>query len=266
MQADAGKSAVAIAIVLAVLVLTAKNWALKYYPNPGDPEKHARSLAMQLSRPGAKLFGSMVLESAQVHGRIVEMRYSVKDASEFADMKSEPRWLRIFSSLLCKDQTHIPAFRSGVAVHVVYQGGAGIIETTVDQTVCDSFSRKPAVDAPVLAGMARDITKTLNGTAQVQDEIMKQVMDALVRFDGATAHSGVVEERYRLAPEGAELSMLFKTVRMRSVFLMLSCFQHYDFVEQGGAFHLNILLPDGKPWITEKGKPVLDFTVDRSNC
>jgi hypothetical protein len=230
-------------------------------PTPAETAKAiANGIAASTQRtPGAPLS----FESATSHDNVVELRYLANDAG-FTRMKTSSEQMRLAKvSYYCED-SRLVFLKRGVVIHEVVTTAANTeqINFTFDKSSCDSLPKaalgdKAALaDSKTLAEFALTIAKAANETAG--NEAQGKSANGPFRLSGATAHQGVVDERFTVLASSATAITPENRGKITAAVTGVFCTKYHDVIAQGLAFHNFFVLADQSP--------VMDFTVDRSNC
>jgi hypothetical protein len=214
----------------------------------------ANGIAASTQRtPGAPLS----FESATSHDNVVELRYLANDAG-FARMKTSSEQMRLAKvSYYCQD-SRLAFLKQGVVIHEVVTTAASTeqINFTFDKSSCDSQPKAVLADPKTLAEFALTIAKTANEAAG--NEAQEKSANGPFRLSGATAHEGVVDERFTVLASSATAMTPENRSKVTAVVTGVFCTKYREVIARGLAFHNFFVLADQSP--------VMDFTVDRSNC
>jgi hypothetical protein len=224
-------------------------------PTPAEMAKAiANGIAANTQRtPGAALS----FESATSHDNVVELRYLANDAG-FARLKTNSEQVRLAKvSYYCKD-SRLAFLKQGIVIHEVLTTAANTeqINFTFDKSSCDGLPKAALADPKTLAEFALTIAKTVNEAAS--NEAQEKSANGPFRLSGATAHQGVVDERFTVLASSATAMTPESRGKITAVVTGVFCTKYHDVIAQGLAFHNFFVLADQSP--------VMDFTVDRSNC
>ena len=224
-------------------------------PTPAEMAKAiANGIAANTQRtPGAPLS----FESATSHDNVVELRYLADDAG-FARMKTSSEEMRSAKvSYYCKDSRR--AFlKQGIVIHEVVTTAANTeqINFTFDKSSCDNLPKVALADPKTLAEFALTIAKAANEAAG--NEAQGKSANGPFRLSAATAHQSVVDERFTVLTSSTTAMTPESRGKITAVFTGVFCAKYREVIAQGLAFHNFFVLADQSP--------VMDFTVDRSNC
>ena len=229
---------------------------------PPTPAETAKAIANAIAAstqptPGAPLS----FESATSHDNVVELRYLANDAG-FARMKTSSEQMRLAKVSYYCEESRLAFLKRGVVIHEVVTTAANTeqINFTFDKSSCDSLPKaalddKAALaDPKTLAEFALTIAKAANETAGNEGKSA----NGPFRLSGATAHQGVVDERFTVLASSATAITPENRGKITAVVTGVFCTKYHDVIAQGLAFHNFFVLADQSP--------VMDFTVDRSNC
>jgi hypothetical protein len=224
-------------------------------PTPAETAKAiANGIAASTQRtPGAPLS----FESATSHDNVVELRYLANDAG-FARMKTSSEQMRLAKiSYYCKD-SRLAFLKQGVVIHEVVTTAANTeqINFTFDKSSCDIKPKVALADPNTLAEFALTIAKAANEAAS--NEAQGKSANGPFRLSEATAHQGVVDERFTVLASSGTAMTAENRGKITAVVSGIFCTKYHDVIAQGLAFHNFFVLADQSP--------VMDFTVDRSNC
>jgi hypothetical protein len=212
------------------------------------PAELAKAIANTISAtlspvPGASIF----LESVISRGNVVEMRYVMTDPAAFVRLKGNVEETRVIKASYYCNESRIAYLKQGVVIHevVAVADGSGQLDFTFDESSCDNLPKPTQADAKTLAELALT-------TAKAENESPAKSSTADFRLVEATAHEGVVEERFLVAHNPMD------RVRTMQILRGYFCAQHHDTVFRGLVFHLVFVLTGDVP--------VLDLAIDRSRC
>jgi hypothetical protein len=226
---------------------------------PATPAQVAKAIAFAINANTAKTPGAaLVFESATSHDNVVEMKYVVSDAAGLARLKASADQTRsVKTSYYCKE-SRLAYLKLGVVMHEVFvtPGNGDRIDFTFDKSSCDALPKATLADPKTLAELALTVAKAQNEAGE--NQALGKASNASFHLDGATAHQGVVDERYIVADPAAKASAQANRGKIVAVATGYFCSKYRDFISQGLAFHHFYVLADNSP--------VLDFTIDRTNC
>jgi hypothetical protein len=201
--------------------------------------------------PGAQI----TFESSSSHDNVVELRYVVSDAAAIARLKSNADQVRLVKASYYCNESRIAYLKQGVVMHevVAASDNSAQIDFTFDKSSCDSLPKvMPAqADFKTLALLAQTVAK-------IQNEALGKPSSSPFRLNGATAHQGIVEEHFIVLDPSTRASTEANSSKIKAVLAGYLCTKYRDFMLQGLAFHHFFALTDGSP--------VIDFTLDKSNC
>jgi hypothetical protein len=136
---------------------------------------------------------------------------------------------------------------------IAMPGDSDQIEFTFDKSSCDALPNAQLADSKTLAELALTVAKAQNDAAG--NEASGKASNPSFHLEGATAHQGIVDERFIVPDQSANQANRGKIVAVATGYF---CTKFRDVISQGLAFHQFFVLADDSP--------VIDFTVDRSNC
>jgi hypothetical protein len=203
--------------------------------------------------PGA----SLAFESATSHDNVVELRYLANDAG-FARLKASSEQIRLAKvSYYCKEN-RLAYLKLGVVIHEVFATSANTdqIAFTFDKSSCNNLPKAAVADPKPLAEFALSVAKAENAAAG--SEAQAKSSNGPFHLSEATAHQGVVDERFAVAAASANAITPATRGKITAVLTGYFCTKYRDVIPQGLAFHPILVFADTSP--------VIDFTVDRSNC
>ncbi|HWN49419.1 MAG TPA: hypothetical protein VNO18_06255 [Xanthobacteraceae bacterium] len=221
---------------------------------PKTPVEMAKAIAQTISANTLKAPGAPIaFESATSHDNFVEVRYVANDAAVFARLKSNVDQIRLDKASYYCNESRIAYLKQGVVMHEVIatSNNSDQIDFTFDRSSCDSLPKSKLADSKTLAEFARTVAKAEN-------EALGQPSNSPFRLDGATAHQGIVDERFIVLDASARASTQANRGNITGVLTGYFCSKYRNFISQGLVFHHFFVLPDSSP--------VIDFTIDRSNC
>jgi hypothetical protein len=228
-------------------------------PGPATPADVAKAIAFAINANTVKTPGAaLTFESATSHDNVVEMRYVASDDAGFARLKASVDQTRLVkASYYCKD-SRLAYLKLGVVMHEVIAtpGNSDQIEFTFDKSSCDDLPKPKLADAKTLAELALTVAKAQNQAAE--NEALGKASNASVHLSEATAHQGVVDERFIIPDSSSGAKTQANRGKIVAVTTGYYCSKFRDVISQGLAFHQFFVLGDDSP--------VIDFTIDRSNC
>jgi hypothetical protein len=192
----------------------------------------------------------MALESATSHDNVVELRYVVNDPASFARLKNNLELTRsVKAAFYCK-KLGVAFLNRGVVMHEVMATSthSDQIDFTVDKSSCAGLPKVSAADAGTVATLALSAAKSENETTRSPSH---------TTFGGATAHQGIVDERFTV-PDSARAGTQANRGKIASVLTGYVCTRYHDVIFQGVAFHDFFVATDDSP--------LIDFTIDGSSC
>jgi hypothetical protein len=225
-------------------------------PAPATPADVAKTIAFAINANTVKTPGAaLAFESATSHDNVVEMKYVVSDAAGFARLKASADQTRLVkASYYCKE-SRLAYLKLGVVMHEVIATptNSDHIDFTFDKSSCDALPKATLADAKTLAELALSVAKAQNEAAA--NEASGKASNTAFHLDGATAHQGIVDERFIVPDQSANQANRGKIVAVATGYF---CAKFRDVISQGLAFHQFFILADNSP--------VIDFTVDKTNC
>jgi hypothetical protein len=251
----------AAALTLLVVALVCEASVIRAQaPATGEPQttaELARAIAFTISRnPGAADASNtlMSLVSATSHGNVVEVRFVIKDAAMFARLKQNTNMLRLGKTSYYCNPSRIKYIDRGIVIHEITASPTGDdqFDYTIDKPSCDALPKPTRADPASLAKLALSVTDAENDALKKEN---KRV--SLFQFSGASAHQGLVEERFTVATNSL-LNLQANRIRLKDVTRGYLCGKYRDPLLQGLAIH--------RMFASEDGSPVFDFTVDASDC
>lgn len=224
---------------------------------PQTTAELARDIAFTIrSNPGATS-GSpvMSLVSAASHGNLVEIIYRMNDAAAFARSKQDADGLRLHRTYYYCHPSRISYITRGVVIREITAspGGDDQLDYTIDKSSCDALPPRPTrADPASLARLAQSVTDAENDVLKKQN-----ATNSLFQFSGASAHQGIVEERFTVATRSLASARANRTM-LTDVARGHLCGRYRDALFQGVAVR--------GVFASEDGSPAFDFTIDGSNC
>jgi hypothetical protein len=199
--------------------------------------------------PGAPIS----LASATSHDNVVEIRYAVADAAEFARLKADAEKARSsLVSFYCREQRRA-FFEQGGVVHQVYalSGGSDQVEFTVDKSSCERLPKVEPADAKTLAELAL-------AAAKAENETVSSKSQAEFRLIEATAHQGVVDLRFVIRDAATAAAAQAEEWTLAGYVSGYLCRKYLDSIHRGLVFHA-VFAVQGNP-------PAIELTIDHSKC
>jgi hypothetical protein len=228
-------------------------------PAPATPADVAKAIAFAINASTLRSPGAAIaFESATSHDNVVEMKYVASDAAGFSRLKDSADQTRLVkASYYCKE-SRLAYLKLGVVMHEVIAtpGNSDQIEFTFDKSSCDALPKARLADSKTLAELALTVAKAQNDAAE--NEALGKASNSSFHLDGATAHQGIVDERFIIPDPSARAGAQANRGKIVAVATGYFCAKYRDVISQGLAFHPFFVLADDSP--------VIDFTIDRSNC
>jgi hypothetical protein len=247
---------IAAAVLIGGALGQANGQTLNKPPAIADVAKAVASVIdTSLSKtPGA----AIAFQSASSHDNVVEMRYLANDAAGFARLKANAVQTRLLkASFFCKDKL-LGYLKLGVVVHEVIATPAkgDQVEFTFDKSSCDALPKERQADSNSLTELALTVAKAQNEAGE--NELLGKAANSPLHLSGATAHQGVVDERFIFPDPSAQASAQVNRGKIAAAVTGYFCAKYRDAISQGLAFHPSFVLADNSP--------LIDFTIDRSSC
>jgi hypothetical protein len=217
----------------------------------------ARKIAFTISNnPGAATSSSpiMSLVSATSHDNVVEIKYVVKDAAVFATFKQNAETVRLGKTSFYCNAGRIQYLTLGVVIHEMTMSPRGDdqVDLTVNRASCDTLPKIAQIDPASLAKLALSVASTENEASAKEFP-----PTGVLQFGGASAHAGIVEERFILpaySPTGPQVNTTVVTDVSRGIL----CEKYRVPLLQGIKFH--------RTYVSKDGGLIFDFAVDGSHC
>jgi hypothetical protein len=226
---------------------------------PKTPVEMARAIANTISANTVRARGAPIaFVSATSHDNVVELRYVANDAATFSRIKGNADQVRLSKASYYCNESRIAYLKQGVVMHEVIaaSNNSDALDFTFDKSSCDSLPKSEPADFKTLSEFALTVAKAENEAAKI--EALGQSPKSPFHLDGATAHQGIVEERFIVLDASARASTEANRSNIRGVLTGYFCGKYRNFISQGLVFHHFFVLPDNSP--------VIDFTIDRSTC
>ena len=218
------------------------------------PADIARAIARAVDANAFKTPGAAIaFESATSHDNVVELRYRANDPAILSRLKSNLDKIRVDKASYYCNAGRIGALKQGVVMHEVIAtpDDSDRLEFTFDKSTCDQLPSSTPADARTLAEFA--VT-----AAKAENESAVQPSTAPFRLSGATAHEGVVDERFTVLDPAAGARTQANSGKIAGVLKGYYCSKYRDFIARGLVFHHAFVLPDNSP--------VFDFTIAKGDC
>ena len=217
----------------------------------------ARKIAFTISNnPGAATSSNpiMSLVSAISRDNVVEIKYVMKDAAAFARLKQNADALRLGKTSFYCNASRISYLTQGGVFHDMTMSPSGDdqVELTVDRSSCDTLPKIARLDPASLAKLALSVANAEN------DASAKEFPpNGILQFGGASAHEGVVEERFIL-PIYSATGPQINTTMVTDVSRGILCEKYRNPLLQGITFH--------RTYVSKDGGLIFDFGVDGAHC
>ena len=199
---------------------------------------------------------SLNFQSATSHENIVEIIYTVRDATFIAKLKtSSGDYKRGTISYFCKDE-RLSYINAGVVIHNILAAsdGSDRLETTVDRSACASLPLPPTLaDSKTLIEMAQAVVQAEN-----KENASRKPTNDTLHFETAVAHDAIVEMRYSVADAAVAQRITANRVQTIGFLQGSSCARYGDDLRRGLSIHYVFNLKDDSP--------VMEFTFDKSSC
>jgi len=221
---------------------------------PKTPAEIAKAIAATINASTPKVLAAQIaFESTTSHDNIVELRYVANDSAIISRLRSTADQTRVAKASYYCNEARISYLKQGVVMReiVATSDNSDHIEFTFDISTCDRLPKPKQADSKTLAEFALTAARTENAE-------LGKPSNSWFRLDRATAHQGIVDERFISLDASAAASAQANRGNIRGILTGYFCGKYRDFIFQGLAFHHFFVLPDGSP--------VIDFTIDRSNC
>jgi hypothetical protein len=229
-------------------------------PAPGKQQiaaEWARKIAFTISNnPGGAISANpiMSLVSAISHDNVVEIKYVMKDAAAFATLKQKAESVRLGKTSFYCNASRISYLTLGVVIHEMTMSPSGDdqVELTVDRSSCDTLPKITQIDPASLAKLALSVASAENDASAKE-----YPPNGVLQFGGASAHEGIVEERFILptyAPTGPQVNTTVVTDVSRGIL----CEKYRVPLLQGITFH--------QTYLSKDGGLIFNFAVNGSHC
>jgi hypothetical protein len=232
--------------------------------NTGRPKttaEMARDIALTFTNSASALnapSAPVTFVSATSRDNIVEVRYVAKDNAIFARLKNNSDQMRLGKASYYCNESRISYLKQGVVIHemIATSNNSDQFDFTFDKSSCDHLPNAKLAGSAALAELALTVAKVENEANKT--EASGKPLNSPFQFNGATAHQGIVDERFVVRDASAKASVQASRGNMEGFARGYLCSKYRDFIFQGIVFHHFFVLADGSP--------VIDFTIDRSNC
>jgi hypothetical protein len=221
---------------------------------PNTAVEIAKAVAHTISASALKAPGAQIaFESATSHDNIVEVRFVANDFAVFSRLKSSVDHIRLVKASYYCNESRITFLKQGVVMReiIATSNNSDQIEFTFDISTCGSLPKSKLADSKALAEFALT-------AAKAENEELGKPSNSPFRLDAATAHQGVVDERFIVLDTSVAAGTRANPSNIKGILTGYFCGKYRNFISQGLVFHHFFVLPDGSP--------VTDFTIDRSNC
>jgi hypothetical protein len=198
--------------------------------------------------------GPILFVSAASRDNIVEVKYVAKDNNIFARLKASFNQIQLTKASYYCNENRISYLKQGIVIHEVIAASnkSEQLDFTFEKSSCERLAPPKMADFATLAELALKVAK-------VENEVNKtEALNSAFQFNGATAHQGVVDERFIVRVASAKASVQANRGNMEGFARGYLCSKYRDFIFQGVVFHHFFVLADNSP--------VIDFTIDKSNC
>jgi hypothetical protein len=150
--------------------------------------------------------------------------------------------------------SRISYLAQGVVFHEVTTspGGDDQVELTVDRSSCDTLPKITRLDPASLAKLALSVANAENDASAKE-----YPPNSNLQFGGASAHEGIVEERFIIpaySPTGPQIN----TTMVTEVSQGFLCQKYRDPLLQGVTFH--------RIYVSKDGSLIFDFGLDGGHC
>jgi hypothetical protein len=227
-------------------------------PAPPTPAETAKAIANGIAASTVRVPGApLAFESATSHDNVVELRYLANDTG-FARLKTSTEQMRLVKVAYYCKESRLAFLKLGVVIHEVVATAANTdnIDFTFDKSSCDSLPKATLADPKTLAESALTVAKAENEATG--NEAFGKNSTGPFQLSEATAHQGVVDERFTVPASTANAITPANRGKITALVTGYFCTKYRDVISQGLTFHHFFVLADHSP--------VIDFTVDRSNC
>jgi hypothetical protein len=205
---------------------------------PKSPAQLAADIAhtISVSAPKGPLPPSapVAFEVADSHGNSVEVKYIIRNLSLFSLLKNRQtdEKVRVTKATRYCTESHMAAMRQGVVIHEILAvpDNSEHIDYTIDISTCNLLPKPQIADAATLAELAGNVAKAENSR--------KGRPVGWFRLDGATAHGGVVEERFIVRDTSARDGMLADRANFEGLQKAYFCPAYRNDMLRGVKFHL----------------------------
>jgi hypothetical protein len=225
-------------------------------PRPPTADQIASTIAATINANTVKAPGAAVaFEYATSHGNVVEVRYQAN--AGFISLKANASQTRMAKlSYYCKEG-RLAYLKQGVVIHeeIATPNNSDRIDFTFDQASCDSLPKVALADSKTLAEIALTVAKAEN---EVAGKNPGKPFGAAFHPSEATAHEGVVDERFTVQDAAAQAINQANRGKIAAVVTGYFCAKYHDVISRGLAFH-NV-------FVSANDSPVIDLTIDRSTC
>jgi hypothetical protein len=250
---------VATALICGVVVEAESQTA-----NSGRPKttaEMARDIARTITDSASSLNapnGPIFFVSALSRDNIVEVKYVTKDNAIFAGLKSSSDQMRLGKSSYYCNEARISYLKQGIVIQeiIITSNNGDQFDFTFDKSSCEGLPKAKLADSTTLAELALTVAKVENEANKT--EASGKPLNFPFQFNGATAHQGIVDERFIVRVPSTRASVQANRGNMEGFVRGYLCSKYRDFIFKGIAFHHFFVLADDSP--------VIDFTIDRSNC
>src|SRR5205823_4335493 len=142
--------------------------------------------------------------------------------------------------------------KQGVVFHEVIATSTGgeQLDFTFDKKSCAGLPKPTLADSKTLAGLAITVAKAEN--AAVESEASGK--PAPFHPSQATAHQGVVDERFTVREASAKAITPANRGKIAALVTEYFCIKYRDVISQGLAFH--------HVFVSTDNTPVIDFTIN----
>jgi len=215
----------------------------------------ARRIAFTISHnPGAATAANTILSlvSAISRDNVVEVKYVLKDAAAFARLKQNAEQVRIGKTSYYCNASRISYLTQGVVFHDITMSPSGDdqVEIIVDRSSCDSLPKISRLAPASLASLAKSVADAENNASE-----KTYPSNNVLQFDGASAHDGVVEERFTLPthlPTGSKITNVTDVSRG------FMCETYRTPLLQGIKIH--------QTYVSKDGNLIFEFEIDGPHC
>jgi hypothetical protein len=217
----------------------------------------ARKIAFTINNnPGAATSSNpiMSLVSAISRDNVVEIKYVMKDAAAFARLKQNAHSAQLGKTSFYCNASRISYLTQGVVFHEMTMSPSGDdqVELTVDRSSCDILPKITRLDPASLAKLALTVANAENDASAKE-----YPPNSILQFGGASAHEGIVEERF-IVPTYSPTSPQINTTVVTDVSRGFLCEKYRGPLLQGISFH--------RTYVSKDGGLIFDFGVDGAHC